>query len=302
MGRGLGHLTLERLHAAMEILSAIQPATVRAVCYQLFIRKLIVSMDKNETNKISRLLVGARERGDVPWSSIVDEVREPRRISAWSDLGSYLRATKRDYRRDRWRDQTRRVQVWSEKGTVEGTLQPVLETYGVTFFPIGGYGSATNLHNAAAESLDADDRPLTVLYCGDYDCSGMHMSAIDIPRRIARYGGRVEFIRLAITDADTADPDLPWFPARDKGPRSGTKGDPRYPWFVERYGARCWELDALNPAVLRDRVEQAIRLRIDFDAWERAEVTEQAEMESLSAIVGAWSGISGQASKYEGRP
>jgi hypothetical protein len=39
--------------------------------------------------------------------------------------------------------------------------------------------------------------------------------------------------------------------------------------------------------------------RIDFDAWDRAETTERAEIESLSSILNAWpTSISRQASKY----
>ena len=34
---------------------------------------------------------------------------------------------------------------------------------------------------------------------------------------------------------------LPSFSASDK------KKDPRYKWFVQNFGNRCWELDALDP-------------------------------------------------------
>jgi hypothetical protein len=69
--------------------------------------------------------------------------------------------------------------------------------------------------------------------------------------------------------------------------------------YVERYGNRCWELDALSPVILRDRVEQAMVLRIDGAVWNRAEVAEAAEMDSLTSILNEWSRICGRASKYE---
>jgi hypothetical protein len=47
-------------------LSEIQPATVRAVCYKLFVGGLIKSMKKTETNKVSRALVLAREQDEIP--------------------------------------------------------------------------------------------------------------------------------------------------------------------------------------------------------------------------------------------
>jgi len=98
-------------------------------------------------------------------------------------------------------------------------------------------------------------RLLIVFYVGDYDPSGMAMSEIDIPTRIARYGGAIEVRRLAITDCDTRDAELSWFSADEK------RKDPRYAWFVKHYGHRCWELDAMSPVVLRQRLEDVDRGR-----------------------------------------
>jgi hypothetical protein len=42
--------------------------------------------------------------------------------------------------------------------------------------------------------------------------------------------------------------------------------DPRYQWFRTHFGELAWELDALDPNVLRVRVEENIRTYIN---WER---------------------------------
>lgn len=50
------------------------------------------------------------------------------------------------------------------------------------------------------------DKVLTVLYVGDRDPSGMHMSEVDLPRRLERYGARdfdIEIVRVAIIEEDT---------------------------------------------------------------------------------------------------
>jgi hypothetical protein len=253
---------------------------------------VIASMKKSETNKVSTHLTWAREHGLIPWAWIVDETREAERVSAWEDPAAYVETVKRAYRRDRWTDQPLRIEVWSEKGTIRGTLAPVLHEYGVTFRVMHGYGSATAIHQAALESL-ATDKPTTALYVGDWDPSGLHMSEVDLPERLAAYGGDVELVRLAITKRDTYDPELPHFDAATK------VKDPRFGWYRNRYGLHCWELDALNPVILRARVEQAIHQRLDLEAWERAEVVEKAERESLSNILSTWPGISGPALKYE---
>jgi hypothetical protein len=297
MGRGKSRKSLELLDAAHNVLSEIQPAGIRAVCYRLFTMGLIANMSKNETNKVSAQLTWAREAGVIPWDWIVDETREAERIRAFDNPGEYVEAVKRSYRRNRWTDQPAWLEVWSEKGTIRGTLAPVLHDYGVTFRVMHGYGSATAVQQVARETMTTS-KTLVALYVGDWDPSGLHMSEEDLPRRLEKYGGRVVVQRLALDVEDVAFGDLPSFDVQTK------YRDPRYAWYTERFPAGlCWELDALSPTVLRRRVEQAILERLDLEAWHRAEITEAAECESLTSILDAWPGISRQAQKYaDGAP
>jgi hypothetical protein len=167
----------------------------------------------------------------------------------------------------------------------------------VTFRVLHGYGSATAVYEAARETEQANKR-LTILYCGDWDCSGAYMSEVDLPERLSRYGANFDFERLALVESDCTSA-LPSFPASTKAGDERRRGDARYRWFVQRYGDRCWELDALDPRELRRRLEARIRASIDWDAWQRADVTERAEVESLTTILQKWPAISGQASKYD---
>src|SRR5262249_32289314 len=153
-------------------------------------------------------------------------------VSSWANPAAYVRTMSRAYRRDHWKLQPVRVEVWSEKGTVRGVLAPVLDKYGVGFRVLHGFSGATTLYEVAQ---DDDGRPFVVLYIGDYDPSGMNMSEHDLPNRIAKYGGdHVELQRIALTQEHLAG--LSSFPASDK------KDDTRWKWFVEHFGDRCWEL------------------------------------------------------------
>jgi hypothetical protein len=67
------------IEACHSILQEIQPASVRATAYQLFVRHLLPSMENACTNKVSSPLVYAREHSIVPWEWIVDEAREGER-------------------------------------------------------------------------------------------------------------------------------------------------------------------------------------------------------------------------------
>jgi hypothetical protein len=239
-------------------------------------------MAKNEMQRVYRLLKEAREKGIIPWEWIVDETRSLERISTWDDPEQYALCAASSYRRDFWNQQPVRVEIWSEKGTVRGVLQPVLNHYALGFRVMHGFSGATTVHDAAQ---DNDGRELIVLYVGDYDPSGMFMSEQDLPTRLEKYDGdHITVQRIVLTIDQVGD--LPSFPAADK------KKDPRYKWFRSNYGDRCWELDAMDPGELRGCVRTAIKKLIEPTAWQRCEVVNRAEQESLKTILENWGSVS----------
>jgi hypothetical protein len=256
-GRGRTQRSLDLIEAMHSIAGACQPITGRGVGYKLFTRNLIPSMSRKDMRSVYRLLLEAREEDTIPWELIVDETRELEKVSAWDDPAAFIATVSKAYRRDFWNQQPVRVEVWSEKGTVRGVLAPTLDEYGVGFLVLQGFSGATAINNAAESD---SERPLIVLYVGDYDPSGMWMSEKDLPSRLERYGGdHVTIKRVALMRHDCVG--LPSFPASDK------RTDSRYRWFVRIYGPECWELDALDPNRLRAKVESAIKDHIEPVAW-----------------------------------
>jgi len=279
-GRGMAQASRDLISAMHDIAEDAQPITGRGVGYKLFTAGLIPSMSVNQMQKVYRLLRIAREQGNIPWSWIVDETRELERVSTWSDPAQYARTVANSYRRDFWDQQPCRVEIWSEKGTIRGVLKPVLDHYAVGFRVMHGFTSATAVNDVAE---DSDGRDLIVLYVGDLDPSGLFMSECDLPQRLAEYGGdHVKLRRISLMQSQTAG--LPSFPASDK------RKDPRYSWFVEHHGMRCWEIDAMDPRDLRDCAEEAIRELIEPVAWARCEVVNAAELDSLHTILSGWQG------------
>jgi hypothetical protein len=280
--RGRAQKSLELIAAMHRAAKAAQPITGRGIGYKLFTAGLIPSMKKGAMQCVYRLLKEAREEGTIPWEWIVDETRELERRPSWEDPAAFVHTVSRAYRRDFWVHQPARVELWSEKGTVRGVLDPVLDKYGVGFFPVHGFNSSTNTHNSAQ---DDDGRELIVLYVGDYDPSGMCMSERDLPGRLIKYGGDHITIKRIALRREHLD-ELPSFPASDKSE------DTRYKWFVRNYGDRCWELDALDPNDLRNLVEGAIKDEIEPVAWQRCAVINKAEQESLRTVLDNWKGVS----------
>jgi hypothetical protein len=277
--RGMAQASIDLIEAMRIEAEAAQPITGRGIGYKLFTRGLIPSMATSEMQRVYRLLKQAREQDIIPWDWIVDETRKVERVSTWSNPEAYARCVARSYRRDFWNQQPVRVEVWSEKGTVRGVLAPVLDEYAVGFNVLHGFSSATTIYNAAQSD---NERPLIVLYVGDYDPSGLYMSEEDLPARLAKYDGdHIELTRIAITVEQLVE-EMPPFPAADK------KNDPRYKWFVANHGRHCWELDAMDPNDLRDCVEQAIIGLIEPVAWQRCEIVNKAEQESLRTVLDSW--------------
>ncbi len=277
-GRGRAKKSTEMIEAMRVIAERVGPVTGRGIAYKLFVAGLIQSMARSEMARVYRLLKEAREEGIIQWASITDETRELERVSTWNDPADYARTVARSYRRDFWNQQPVRVEVWSEKGTIRGVLQPVLDEYAIGFRVMHGFGSATTVYDIAS---DDDGRPLIALYVGDFDPSGLYMSQHDLPERLARYeGDHVEVKRITLTREQTRG--LPSFPASDK------KNDTRYEWFVDNFGKRCWEIDALDPNDLRGCVESEIKKLIEPAAWKRCTTINEAEQQSLRTVLDAW--------------
>jgi hypothetical protein len=277
-GRGMARRSLDLIEAMYAAAEAAQPITGRGIGYKLFTAGLIPSMARSEMQRVYRLLKEARERGDIPWEWIVDETRAIERTPTWDDPAHYARCVARSYRRDFWNQQPVRCEVWSEKGTVRGVLQPVLDEYAVGFRVMHGFSSATAIYDVAQ---DDDGRDLIALYVGDFDPSGLYMSEEDLPKRLSDYDGHhVPLERIALTREQVRG--LPSFPAADK------KKDTRYRWFGANYGNRCWELDAMDPNDLRACVEEAIKELIEPVAWKRCETVNRAEQVSLKTVLEGW--------------
>jgi len=305
--RGKSKANLELIQLGHDIAERNHPITVRGLCYKLFVRGLIPDMSKKSTQRVSQQLTDAREKNICGWRDdwrwIVDETREAERIASWKDPGSLMHAAVSQYRRDNWRAQPKVVELWSEKGTVRGVCKPVLDEFGITFRVMHGYASYSAIREVA-EEINRSGKPFIAIYVGDHDPSGRHMSDADAPARLRRYlsyaaEDRLDLNALFFDDDDVADDDdependafviervaiakqdcteaLPSFPASDK------RKDTRYPWFVERHGHRCWELDAMDEVELRQRVRDAIQAHMDMDRWALDLAIEKRETDSMA--------------------
>ena len=151
-GRGMAQKSRELIDAMYAAAEKAQPITGRGIGYKLFVQSLIASMSRADMQRVYRLLKEAREQNIIPWEWIVDETRELERVASWNDPEDYVDNVSRGYRRDFWLQQPKHVEVWSEKGTVRGLLDPMFEKYGVGFRAVHGFSSATLAHDIANDA------------------------------------------------------------------------------------------------------------------------------------------------------
>jgi hypothetical protein len=272
--------TRRLIEAALHILSEEQPMTVRQLFYRLVSNQHIEN-DRQDYQKVSRVMTAARDDGRCPFAWIVDRSRPEYRVNVWEDPTGYAETVKRSYRKDYWAMQPGHCEIWTEKDAIIGSIQVVTNDLGVTVRVCRGFLSTTKAHEIA-EHFDAISKSITIFYLGDHDPSGRTIEA-DLTARISTYASHAFALkRLAIFAGDIRKFNLP--PLRVKMTDSRAKG------FLSKYSNACVELDALPPTELRRRIRKAIEQLIDKTLWDRAVMVEKAEIKSIQETVAAWPG------------
>ena len=86
---------------ARDLLAAHNPMTLRQLYYQL-VSGLVLENNIREYKKLSRLVVEARQRGEIPWQWIDDRLREPRTVPMWDSPAHFGESVVPQYRLNTW--------------------------------------------------------------------------------------------------------------------------------------------------------------------------------------------------------
>lgn len=252
--------------------------TLRQLYYQFVSRDLIPNR-QNEYKKLGEIVSKGRRAGLIDWDAIVDRTRELRTLSKWDSPQDILRAVASQYRVDLWQGQDHYVEVWFEKDALLGVFERAAQERRLPHFSCRGYTSDSEIW-AAAQRLRVqvrEGRRVVILHFGDHDPSGIDMTR-DIGDRLALFGARekVEVRRLALNMAQVEEYEPPPNPAKET--------DSRFAGYLAEHGDESWELDALEPAVLAQLVEDEVSQLIDDDAWAERVKVETEEREQLEWV------------------
>lgn len=272
----LQNKTLALIEFAREVLLASAIAmTVRQCFYQLVVRHYIENRF-SEYRRLERALVDGRKLGLIPWESIEDRLRKPRMVPMWVSVKDFSDAVVPQYRRNAWDMQPQYVHVWLEKDALSGIFEDALEPYGVTLNVGRGYDSWSSLYEAA-NRFRRIEKPMKILYFGDFDPSGEHMLA-SLEERFDFFGVYPDIKRVAILQQDIERYSLP--------PDFTKATDPRRDNFVARYGDEAVELDALPPDVLLARLLENVESNLDLEQLSRTRELEERERQRIAAALG----------------
>jgi hypothetical protein len=197
VGRGKGARTLVIEDALQEILEAQRPMTVRQAYYQLVSRQVIEN-NRGAYQAVSNILVTMRKEGMIPWAWIEDRMRRPRSVPMWSGLPDFAETAVKAYKRDVWQTQERLVELWVEKDALSGVFEQGAEPYGVTVNVGRGYDGWSSIERAS-ERYREFDGPVSVLYFGDFDPSGVDMYR-SLGERLAFFETSPELVHCALTE------------------------------------------------------------------------------------------------------
>jgi hypothetical protein len=261
-----------RREALHEIIDAGRPMTVRQVFYQATVRDLVEKAESGYRT-IQYDLTMMRRAGDLPYDWLADNTRWQRKPRTFDSVEEALKDTAKFYRKSLWSDAHSYVEIWLEKDALSGVVYPVTDMYDVPLMVARGYASLSFLYSAA-EAINDLDVPAYIYHLGDFDPSGVHAGdKIEETLRKMAPDAEIFFERIAVTPAQIAEWDLPTRPTKKSDSRS------------KNFGDISVELDAIDPNVLRDLVEETIERHLPAAQFEVLKAAEESEREIISRLV-----------------
>lgn len=304
--------TLDLINLSNDIIDDYQARgyelTLRQLYYQLVARDLfpdnrryslvagkwhkdLVNGSKNaEPNYIwlGTTIGNAREAGLVDWYAIVDRTRARNRRQSWENPSEIIDTVANQYRVDKWKGQEYRLFVWVEKEALAGVIRTACTPHDiqVDFLSCRGYMSQSTIWREAqnlANVYDNGQIPV-ILHLGDHDPSGIDMTRDNI-RRLSLFsdlyeGTHFHFMRIALNYNQVEEHNPP--------PDFAKLADTRAKDYIAKYGMHSWELDALDPDILVELIQDRIKDYQDMDLWQERVEIEGKDRMALREVADNW--------------
>lgn len=257
--------SLAIIHKAEEIMSEYRDSgyslTLRQLYYQ-FVSRGLIQNNQSEYNRLGSIIGDARLAGLLDWDIMEDRGRNLLIVPTWGQPADILDTCAQMFKIDLWEDQDAHVEVWVEKEALIGVVEPVCRRERVGAFACKGYVSLSEMWSAAHYRFRTQmdlGKEVIVIHLGDHDPSGIDMTR-DIGERLSLLSdGEIEVVRIAL-NRDQIDQYNP-------PPNPAKMTDSRFAEYRRNHGDESWELDALEPKVIENLIQDAIDERKDHAAF-----------------------------------
>jgi hypothetical protein len=291
--------------------------TLRQLFYR-FVAGAHIPNTQQSYNRLGSIINKARLAGLLDWDYIVDRTRNLQHVSHWNSPADIIRSAARGFAIDKWTDQPTRIEVWVEKEALAGVIGRTADSNDVAWFSCRGYVSQSELWGAAQRLgayLEAG-QSVIVLHLGDHDPSGIDMTR-DISDRLKMFltqdwvnnGHEVPrnekgtfYTKDIIAHMSSHVGDVyPPFEIRRialnmdqineyQPPPNPTKiTDSRATGYIATHGYESWELDALDPSVLDDLIQDEINATVVPSLYEERKAEEATHRALLNKASLHWS-------------
>lgn len=261
----------------IEALKHDHPQSVRHVFYLMTNSRLPEPVEKSDRGyrHVQARCVALRRSKQVRYDWFSDMSRRGYFVDTFSGAGDFITRMSGLYRADLWQNADCRCEVWAESRSIASVIQNDCDEMAVSLFPCGGFSSLSFVHEAAAQhNASDDDRPLQVLYIGDYDAAGV---LIDVSlqkelREHLRADIELRFDRIGINLDQITKYDLPSKPRKESDKRS-------------MHIDIAVEAESLPAKILRKLLRDKIEALLPEHALVVAKVAEESERWNLAYMV-----------------
>jgi len=248
------------------------PLTVRGIFYQLGKKYIYRTVDRD--NRDGRLI------GLIPWEATEDRTRTFRVPAVYSRPEALLNKAINSldgYWRNLQQSQETVLEVWIEKDALLHIVKPVAFDYCIPVASAKGFSSVSYLKELCQRIDDRHEngRSTTILYFGDMDSQGVSMPYIMENTVRNRIGIKGE---LTIKHCGLLPEHVQRF-----NPLPNLEFA-KHKLFIETFGEKTYELDALHPRDLQALVREAILANINKAAYKKEQEQEKVDKKRLAEI------------------
>lgn len=216
-------------------------------------------------NKLSSLLTRARVAGLIPMDAICDDERPTTVWGVHTDPGVFIAEQQklflRGYARDLMRSQPDHIEVVVEKKTKYAATQNIAGRYTIPVTAGKGFASIPPRYQIAERYRRSGKRALILIFLTDFDPDGEQIASSFARSMRDDFNIRdIIPVKASLTHKQVAENDLP-------SSLEAKVTSPNYKRFVDKYGTRAVELDAMPSELFQQSLITAIESVLDVPAY-----------------------------------